>query len=193
MNYLKYLKVWENGEVPFDDILKLEASLGFELPPILRVFYSTYNTKDIGRNTLLCFLDEQYDSKLQFYSAEFVPDDHINIYDFYRPGILYQSITALKDAGVLSKKFKRFLPIAECNDMGVLLVGVKGKERDKVFIEYVHAEQKIREVATSIFSFFMNYKVDVDEDYLPKGVSASDLFRNWGDDYWRIDKRIDMT
>ena len=31
-----------------------------------------------------------------------------------------------------------------------------------------------------------NYIVEVDESCLPEGKTANDLYKNWGEDFWRV-------
>jgi len=180
MTYLDFLRIrkdWYNFK---KEIIKFEKQADILLPPIYRTFLMTYNTNYVNTRNLLSYYDSQYDKELQFYQGEFLGDNHINIQTIFPLEKMLPNMETVysKDDFIWQNDV---IAIGECNDQGYLLVGVGEENIDKIYIEYNHKEYRIKNIASNIFDFFLNYKIVAIEDDLP-------LYKNWGEDFWRIRK-----
>lgn len=185
MNYLRYFKIVENKKLVSDQITKFEVELGCNLPIILKVFYLTYDTSDINKESLLCYFSDQYDTKIQFYHSEYLHNTHISINRLYSPSEIL-SIRKLIYHEAEKEILDGYIPVGECNDQGVLLVGISAENCDKVFIEYAHTEERLKFVCNNIFEFFQDYQIIPLESDLPFGIKLNRLYQKWGEDFWRI-------
>jgi hypothetical protein len=57
---------------------------------------------------------------------------------------------------------------------------------DKIYLESATERIKLRLLCDNIFEFFRNYIIEIDESCLPESSNKSQLFKNWGEDFWRV-------
>ncbi|MBT1700437.1 hypothetical protein KK083_26355 [Fulvivirgaceae bacterium PWU4] len=67
---------------------------------------------------------------------------------------------------------------------GGILLRAEGKDRDAIFYNYGHKYVKL---ANDVFDFFRDVVVYYSEDdHITKKVNTEDLFKKWGEDFWRL-------
>ena len=92
--------------------------------------------------------------------------------------------------GICSKKYIPFGVSGVYNGGGGFMVGTLGDECDKIIIDTDTFEQKgrFKIIANDIFEFvraFKPVKVDL-VDYVSKDIKHKQLYKNWGEDFWRV-------
>lgn len=186
MNYLTLLEVISDTENILLEIEAFETARGESLPILYRTFLLTFETSNIGQAELLQWYSEKYDKVLQFYDAEFLGDSHVNIIKFFKLNYVLEFMSAVYADDDESIR-DNYIAIGECNDQGVLLLGIGDGNRDEVFIEYRHSDIRVRKIGENIFDFFQRYQVVPNASDLPDNVGTSSLYRKWGEDFWRVD------
>ncbi|BDC98858.1 SMI1/KNR4 family protein [Persicobacter psychrovividus] len=186
MNFLNYISVRKNSGDLSNKIFEFEQENKLQLPIAFKAFIKAFKFEEIGTKQFLRYFDTECNSSLLFYDSQYIKNNHIGIENMFSSlddmlntyNNLYEDDSYIKN--------QKLLPIGECNDQGILMLGIGEANRDQIFIEYAHLEERIHFVSETIFSFFQDYKIVPNETYLPDGISFENLFKSWGEDFWRI-------
>lgn len=188
MNYLSFFKLKSiDDKETQKSIIEFESSSEIKLPIIFKTFFETYETdfNDLG-NALVC-LDEINNYKTPFYNGQFAgrEDSEVVLYNLFK---LSDIIKNMKAVYPLNDEIwqMEMIPIGECAFQSYLMVGVGKENQDKIYIENVTEKERVVYLSENIFEFFKNYIIEADESYLPNGASFSKLYKNWGEDFWRV-------
>ena len=185
MNYLDLLRTVKERNSILENIQLFESESGISLPGLFRNLVSIYDLSTIGKAELLSFYDANYKVKLQLYSIRYMDDENISIEQWYDLNEILPKMEAIyrSDFGEI---LKNYLTIGESFDQGMLLLGVGEENRDQIFIEYAYPVSRIRKIKDNIFDFLLGFEIQPMETYLPSDRKLNDLYKNWGEDFWRI-------
>lgn len=185
MSYLDLLTIqsdWKNVKAQID---RFEQQTHIVLPPVFKTFLYTYDTKNVNKAELLAYYHPTYDANIQFYQSEFNDDENIILYALFE----LESVPALmkqvyrEDDDIWKQNV---LSIGECNDQGYLMVGIGEQNAESIYIEYGHKNPRMTKIADNIFDFFLGHTIRPVVSDLPDGVDLSRLYKNYGEDFWRI-------
>lgn len=183
MSLLKLLKENHSSDSISLKIKTLEEDFGFELAPVMKSFYLIYSI-ELSDYSHFLYYNSDYGTILPFYSLTYVPNPEIQVESFFNLENVYGIAKKVyrKDHIFWSQKL---VPIAECFDQGYLLVDCSEKGMNNLFIEYGHKDN-LELVANNIFEYCSNCKISFSSNDLPDGRDLKDLYKNWGEDFWRL-------
>ncbi len=91
------------------------------------------------------------------------------------------------DDGTGNKEIREnFLPIAECNSSMMLLLGYNGEYVDKIYIDLVNEEPRIRFISDNIFEFCRNTYLSVGKNSFSFLKEQPKFYKNFEEEFWRI-------
>lgn len=169
------------------EISEFENYFGAILPPIYKVFCSTF---EIGRNkmkSIEVYIDSanrNFNIGLLNYSGKY--SDYIGLYEIFS---LSESIEVHKIISGQENQIHGYIPIGECFDNNLLLLGVNNSETDKIYLEnpnlFPNGERNV-EISENIFSFVKELRM-LEKDVIGYGIEGyNQLYRTWGEEFWRI-------
>ncbi|PAC26728.1 SMI1/KNR4 family protein [Flectobacillus sp. BAB-3569] len=186
MNYLDLFKVRSNAQQIRQKIAEFEKETNVVFPPYFRVFIENYDSLyNIGEE-LGIFYDNRFQRKRNMIFTYYSNDrDNILFQNLFNLDEIIPNMKAVypKDHEIWQQDFIAF---GECAFQIYLLVGVGEHNKDKIYAEAATEKVKLRFLCDNIFDFFRDYIVEVDESCLPAGKTANDLYKNWGEDFWRV-------
>ena len=185
MKYLDCLKVRSIEESIDEEITAFELANNIKLPPLYKAFIQTYRT-DKDALKLLSYNRGNNNSMVGFYERKFLLDeDNISLYDIFQLNEIMENMNKVypKDDEIWKENL---VAIGECAFQMYLMVGIGENNKDKIYIEAVTESQRITYLCDNIFIFFRNYIFVIADYLLPNGKTTSDLYNNWGEDFWRI-------
>ena len=172
------------------NLSKIESDFGFSLPPLFKIFLSTFQ---LGKNNVL---------KTEKYLHPRLGDYFICSAPLYFPlkdnnkwflSVSYfESIEQiLNDWKSYSKNEKEwteygFLRIAGIGQGGGLFVGTRSDTKDAIYQVVWDWEEPYMKVAENIFEFIKGFVHTSDSLILREEYSQSQLYKNWDEDFWRI-------
>ena len=186
MNYLDFFKVRSNVQSIRQKFAEFEQVSNVIFPPYFKAFIEIYEQFYDIDSGIGCYLSEKYKVKNYFLDAYYKNDrDNIAFYNFFELDEIIPNMKAVypEDHEIWQRDFIAF---GECAFQIYLLVGIGENNRDKIYAEAATEKVKLRFLCDNIFDFFRDYIVEIDESCLPTGKTANDLYRNWGEDFWRV-------
>jgi hypothetical protein len=91
------------------------------------------------------------------------------------------------DDGTGNKEIREnFLPIAECNSSMMLLLGYNGDYVDKIYIDLISIEPRIKYVSDNIFEFCRNTYLSIGKNSFSYLKEQPKFYKNFEEDFWRI-------
>lgn len=162
------------------EILDVENKLGFNLPPLYKEFVKTFK---IGENAIL---KNEYsiEGNLSYCSSyEYVPNLDFNFEYFMTLSQSFDYWDDVEESDV--QKQQLLYPIGVNGSYDGINVGIGDENLDKIF--WVNEDEVVL-IANSIFDFIKGIKiwtVEQDED-LKGSIPFDKLYKNWGEDFWRI-------
>lgn len=165
----------------------LEEEYSIKLPMLYRVFCQYFQGGD--------FASEMYqvDGKQDlaycagtYYEPKGKGDFNIGITSIYTLQEVFDKRAKLFGYG--DEDIERgLLRIADIGMGGGLFVGTMGDENDKIILCIWDNDPPYEIIADNIFHFIQGLVMDnIPEDELIQGVQHSDLYKNWGEDFWRV-------
>jgi len=80
-----------------------------------------------------------------------------------------------------------YLRIGTINRGGAIFVGTKGNDFEKIIVNIWDFDPCYFELADNIMEFIKKIEIaPVDESDLIDGIVFSQLYKNWGEDFWRV-------
>ncbi|RBL89993.1 hypothetical protein [Chitinophaga flava] len=172
------------------DIATLEQQYGIQLPPLYKLFVSTFH---LDRKVLAG--ERYFDTTIQNYrEAAMVayypllndPEKVLDIslmYDLEFNLIMwqnnYQREPEWMDYG--------FFKITDIGMGGGLYVGTRDENKDKIFRIVWDWDEPYDEICDNIFELVRGLTLVYDPNDPPHGITSYDqLYKNWGDEYWQI-------
>ncbi len=127
-----------------------------------------------------------------FYHPKFKDERYISYYTFTdKPEIDFTGFNSVRNSILFSKEIEGkedidYLTIGYCSVGGILL-GLKDDISDKVFYyDPDGCPETHIEIAKNIFEFVRGLKEVVQSEEYLDGVKYSQLYKNWGEDFWRV-------
>ncbi|CAM1344045.1 hypothetical protein [Tenacibaculum amylolyticum] len=184
MKGLNFFKSKTNNET--DTYSKIEKLIGFELPKYFKLFASLY---ELGEGNVL--LQKYFNSKFSSYSdcglIIFTPSQN----EEYNFSGFFNNNELLNDWEVYSSDSHEFLEhglirIADVGIGGGIFIGTRDENEDKIFLVNWSKSEDYCLIANNIFEFSKTLMFKEEKTFLPNEVSYSELYKNWGEDFWRI-------
>jgi hypothetical protein len=164
------------------DIDVLEKRYQLTLPPKYRLFCEIFI---LGDESLI--IDQ--------YTASGNANDlrHCSFYT-YAPNreVRFAGFNALEKVFEYSQNVdewidKKLLPIGHVGFNGAILLGTQASEQDKVVLHDFDRSPEYTILADDIFQFMKGVVLEpISEADLVKGATFSRLYKNWGEDFWRV-------
>jgi hypothetical protein len=193
MDYLDHLGRVIDTDLRMNQIIQFEKISEIGLPKILRIFYLMYQVNDLqkikkGSPTDFNFLvyDDQrkYTNGMTLFVSEY-KDSGYDPSHFYEFDSIKEVLKNFFNDDFL-KYQNDYIVIGETSWHFPIMIGINSENSDKVFV-YDLDKDKLILLADSIFEYLMNIKLDFSNNYnLPEGKSVNDLYKNWGEDFWRV-------
>lgn len=165
------------------DIASLEAQNNFTLPPLYKLFIEIFMT------------GEKYVRREQYFEPGYKDLFDCKSYNFYFEGenigfshfIEIEKSFQIYSSGSLSDRDyqNRYFPIGSADGSGLCL-GTLSQDADKIFWDRSDGNPP-KLVAQNIFKFVSEIKIaPVQKDSLYGNIELSQLYKNWGDKFWRV-------
>lgn len=170
---------------------KTNTAAQHQLPPVYKVFTQVYQ---LGREQSLnspMYFDERYNEKLSVSRLIYSPNPENVIF-----GNLFNLDESLE---IEDHLFELDDPIREMNVRIIgedgtghffFMVGIASDNMDSIYIESsdfsFQGGNRLTKVAENIFQFMSSFDFIEMEDGIGYGVEYSQLFKNWGEDFWRV-------
>ena len=170
-------------------ITEIENQLGFTLPPLYRFFIDHFETG--SKNSFKC--EMYYDNNLkEYYYATGVVFEPLkdnekwflsvsNFDDIYKVANDWKSFLCHEKEWI---KFK-FLKIADIGQGGGLFVSTRKEDFDVIYQVVWDWEEPYFKVADNIFELMRGF-VEYIPETLQTGVKKTQLYKKYGEDFWRI-------
>jgi len=188
------MKVIDNGlnlypVRPLDKTVKEVENV--ELPPIYSSFIKLYQIGKAQNMLAHVYLDERYNEKLGvarcvnekypdsvFLGGLFLPEESIEIMSR-----IYSSDDSIYEQGL-------FLIGEDSSGHNFFMVGTEKTNKDQIFIESTDLSfpggERITKLFDNIYQFMRSFLIVEIESGIGYGVEYSQLYKNWGEDFWRI-------
>jgi hypothetical protein len=167
------------------DVSSLEKEYSIELPYLYKLFLQTFKIEE-----KLIYTDRVYSRHFDdFFECSYFRTelDHDNIMftgflpieqSFHIRETMYD-----KDDEIITKGY---LPIGHSALNATLHLGTNGDEKDMLILES-DKSQRFTNLQVNIFEFVRSIVlVEVDRDFMVDGILHSQLYKNWGEDFWRV-------
>jgi len=167
----------------------IEAQFGFSLPPLYKLFVSTFH---LGKNSFKqeSFLNPKQNDYYNFQAPLYYPlkDNE----KWFLSVSYFDSIEQIcRDWESYMRNEKEwtdfgFLRIAGIGQGGGLFVGTRSENADVIYEVVWDWEEPYYKVADNIFELIKGFTYTDSDKLLADGYSRSQLYKNWGEDFWRV-------
>ena len=162
------------------DIGKIEADYSIKLPPLYRIFVETFVLgEDLIRS------DKYMSSNGSLFHASYF------VYEINKEMMFggfndLDKTLSLKDE-VEEWSSNGYLPIGYCGFNGGIVLGTEGDKADQIILHDFDGETEFTQIADNIFEFVRGLVLEsVDENHLKDNAKFDQLYKNWGEDFWRV-------
>jgi len=167
--------------------VELESKM---LPPIYKSFISNYK---VGRETTLkpiVYLDSRYNEKLSVARLIYIPNPGEIVFGCFFSVEESEEIMSrlfVEDRSLLND----FMLVGE-DGTGhyFIMVGISEENMDQIFIESADKSfsggERLTKVSNDIYNFINDFAFVEMEQGIGYGVEYSQLYKNWGEDFWRV-------
>lgn len=147
---------------------------GVELPEKYRLFIDTFN---VGDNSLFSqeYFDNNYNQKRTLLLSFYEPMEDICFVGF---NTIQDSIDLKED--IEEYQTSRFLPVGYSSYNAGIVVSLEGDDKDVVYFDDPNSDDLVR-LCDDIFEFVKGLELRFD-----KKIDVSKLYKNWGEDFWRV-------
>lgn len=165
------------------NINNLEQDYGIELPPIYRSFITVFKPY-FAHHKIKKSNEEGYKSFIiPFYSSlelnEYTSDDDELAFESFKE---VEELLSFEPSN--KGHLKDLLFISNHGYGGGLLVGIGENNKDQIF--HNTDSTTVQFMANNIFELIHKIGL-VQYDFDPPSIDTSNLYRKWGEDFWRID------
>jgi hypothetical protein len=163
------------------------------IPPKIEIFYNKFDILRGGMISATVFIQTEnkvFNVGQLNYLGNY--SEFIGLYDFVS---IQESVESMKNSFTLEDEIHQMevAYIADCIDNKALMVGIGHENLDKIYLEcseHFSNGRRIIEVANDIFDFLGNL-VLIEKESIGLGISGYNrLYKNWGEDFWRIKEDI---
>lgn len=189
MRIISGISLFQNRITDLYGIKEFEDYFGYRIPPLYRFFQEQFIIRRdsiskvevyheiAGRNLNIAELS---------YSGE-----HSNFIGLYNLFSLEESVSAMQNAYSSDDEINQlgYAMIGECVSNISLLIGLKDENKDKIYMEDSNifpSGDRILFVDDNIFEFVKKLSLNEKENIGYGIKSYASLYKNWGEDFWRI-------
>ncbi|WP_435254199.1 SMI1/KNR4 family protein [Tenacibaculum sp. A30] len=166
-------------------ISEIEAEYGVEVPPIFREFSKMFDVGQVQNQVKYVYGNnrEQYCGGIVYCPEGYQKDKgEVMFYNFHT---LEATVSGFEDDEDWEEA--GHLPIAMCGHGGAILLGTKGSEIDCILLQTM--SQKVYRISNNIFDFVRDLvMIATPEEELYEGIKYNQLYKNWGEGFWRVKK-----
>ena len=168
------------------NVLGFETNNKIKLPPLYKIFLETFQ---VGRRkTIIPNNYSYYNKRLEmirnFGKFKYYPDEDVLIGEFFE---LAELIPIMVDIYPKEDEIWEMglLLIGE-NDMNhSFMVGINEDNQDQIFLERSDLHPRLVFIANNIFELIRGFSIQPQERLLGQ-YKFNQLYRNWGEDFWRV-------
>jgi hypothetical protein len=166
-----------NNEI---DFTALEKRYGVSIPPLFKVFASSFILGDE-----LIYTDRYKTREMEFFYASYFvykPNTEVRFAGFNN---VEKAIGLIEVLDVW--KENKYIPIGHCGFNGAVLLGTQGTEEDKIILHNLDSKIEFVNLCDNIFEFVRGLFLEpIEESGLKDGIMFEQLYKNWGEDFWRV-------
>jgi hypothetical protein len=163
----------------------------FILPPIYSAFLDVYH---VGRKQLMnseLYLDDRYNEKLGLTYCVYEPDpENISLGSLFLPEESEEIMHIVFSSDDPIHTMDLFLIGEDGMGHNFFMVGTGSDNLDQIYIEssdYSYkGGERITKLSDNIFQFLKSFLIVEIEGGIGYGVGYDKLYKNWGDDFWRV-------
>lgn len=165
---------------------ELETQNNIKLPSKYRMFISMFDGINVEGNGFRYFNQQENRffscAELLYYPASYQQGDNDNVkfQDFV-------DVPSIFDLYVDDWQEEGYLLIGSVDHEGGVLLGTRDHEKDKIILDY---RDNYTILADNIFDFVRDLVAYIPKDgQLFGGIEFSQLYMNWGENFWRVHER----
>jgi hypothetical protein len=162
------------------NVEELEVKYGIKLPPLYKLFVESFI---LGENQIkeerIISSDSEYGYQLM--GCIYEPLQEASIIMFSK----IENVIALSVKGEITL-WHDYLPIGAPCFNGAIVVGIKGEDKDKIFLHDIEIEPALSFLASNIFEYVRGLILINNSFHLGTKFDPSKIFKNWGEDFWRV-------
>lgn len=166
--------------------IEMEKELGFNLPYMFKLFLSLYEVGEDNISTHV-YLNPKFNKVTQCGIVLFKPseEEEYGFDGFYNESKL---IDDFKSYSFDSEEFVKYglIRIASINTGGGIFIGTNEANSDKIYLVNWSKDEDYELIAENIFEFSKKLFFREEEVFLNLNESYSDLYKKWGEDFWRV-------
>ncbi|KAF9660120.1 MULTISPECIES: SMI1/KNR4 family protein [Tenacibaculum] len=165
---------------------KIESEYNCKFPPVYRAFITSF-LPYFGNITFMSPESNQEEDFTSFIYSSIskndysIDDDELSFECFIEPDELFENSSTIEYV-----RRTGLLPISYHGFNGGLLVGLKDDNLDKIY--FTHDSEEIKFIANNVFELIEKIHI-VTVLYDHPNLDVNKLYKNWGEDFWRIRNR----
>jgi hypothetical protein len=170
------------------NLTELEISYSLTLPPLYKLFcnYFTGGKLHYEEYIINNDLTNLHYCVGSFYAPKGLDGANIGLTSIYHLEEVFENRKTLAGYGDEDIE-KGLIRIADIGMGGGIFVGTHQGEEDLIFLSIWDKEPLYEKIADNIFQFIQGIEsVNIPENELIGGIRFNQLYKNWGEDYWRV-------
>lgn len=190
MNKLELLKILKDNEEIKIQIRNFEKSTKILIPPAFKIFLENYDLRSHSESHQFRIYHEEKGGYTNFDDGEFTPNPEVGIESFLNPDEYLSAKENIYHYEEDNKIIKDKIVVGNIFG-GTLLLGYQENNLDFIYSDFIteSTEKRLTKVAENIFEFFKSFSIYPNSDSLNNiNVNLDNLYRKWGDNFWRINE-----
>lgn len=160
-----------------------------ELPPRYLDFIKQFDIKEVNIN-MPSFLSPTTQQRIILGEFSYFMQEVNTFYGFYDFFSLTKALELFEEEYKENDdpQYKNLLPIGHCAGNIIIFLGVGKHNQDEIFFEgfFSFTNDRVIKVADDIYKFIFSLKFVVSEELFIRPYKFSQLYQNWGEDFWRV-------
>jgi hypothetical protein len=174
------------------NIKSFESSSNIRIPPLYKLFIENFDVfgEKVYRDTDKVFWSDS-DGFLDLESSGTYPSREDLAFEFFFE--IEKTVKVMEHCYDKEDEIwgKQLLPIASCAMNFMLMVGIGQENKDQIFLEKTTFNERYHLVSENIFDFVRGLetkKNDTNWWFQNRAITHENLFKNYGEDFWRFKK-----
>lgn len=158
-------------------------------PKIYREFNNTYRIAGLFESEKNQYFDKEQNKKRSLGMYQFTLKPSVIVDTFFDPTeipLKLEMLLDLEDESEAEIIKNGFIPFAFCSSSQLLMISTNDNTTiDRIFLYTPWNADPLELIAENIFHFFQHYVLNIEDAFISSDLIKS-LYRNWGEDFWRV-------
>ncbi len=183
MNSLEVLPLRQKEVIRWEDIK-------IDFPDLFKTFNNIYLIKELFECDRIQYINDHSNMKKSLGMFELRIKPSLIIDTFFDPNEIenqLEMILDLEEENDLEVFNDGFIPFGYSSSDQLLMISTKGNDKDSIYLYTRWNDSPLECLTDNIFNFFKNYDLIIEEIFL-ENKTTNLLYKNWGEDFWRVKK-----